>query len=229
MRPPARRSTTPPTAPRRRPPRHVLQLADHGFRDGDAGGHRRRLPAIRKSAVGSAAYTINLTAATPAFSPAGGSLYVSADCNHQRCDRRRDHLLHHQRNHAYDRIDGITSSPVTVAPRRSWKLSQQRAGMRTARWLRRLTPSGASGAIDTVQHNSGSTESGTTLAVSFASNVTSGNVILVAESTYDAETLGNADGHEWQQLHAAGDGRHFRRLSGRRLRSHHQPLPAPTP
>jgi hypothetical protein len=54
-------------------------------------------------------------------------------------------------------------------------------------------------AILTVQHNSGTTESGTSVTVAYNSNVTSGNLLLVAESSYDGvsleaptDTLGNS-------------------------------------
>ena len=46
-----------------------------------------------------------------------------------------------------------------------------------------------SGPIVTVQHNSGANETATSIAVPFNSNITSGNLILVAESTYDGVTL----------------------------------------
>lgn len=41
----------------------------------------------------------------------------------------------------------------------------------------------------TVQHNSAATETGTSLAVAFKSNITSGHLILVAESSYDGMSL----------------------------------------
>lgn len=44
-------------------------------------------------------------------------------------------------------------------------------------------------AISTVQHNSSYVESGSSIAVAFNSNVTSGNLLLVAVSTYNGETL----------------------------------------
>jgi len=49
--------------------------------------------------------------------------------------------------------------------------------------------SASSQAVLTVQHNSGSTESGVALPVLFNNPVTSGNLILVAESTYGGESL----------------------------------------
>ena len=59
----------------------------------------------------------------------------------------------------------------------------------------------------TVQHNSGYHPTATSLAVAFNSNVTSGNVILVAVSTYDAETLNtptDTQGNSFTQLVTAG-------------------------
>ena len=61
--------------------------------------------------------------------------------------------------------------------------------------------------IMTVQSNSGSSEDSDALAVSFNNNVTSGNVILVAESTYDAETLATPTdtiGNTFTQIVTAG-------------------------
>jgi hypothetical protein len=54
-----------------------------------------------------------------------------------------------------------------------------------------LFASSASGqqTITTVQHNNGYTASGTSVAVAFNSDVTSGNLLLVAESSFDGESL----------------------------------------
>ena len=49
--------------------------------------------------------------------------------------------------------------------------------------------SASSQAVLTVQHNSGSAESGVSLPVEFNNPVTSGNLLLVAESTYDGASL----------------------------------------
>ena len=45
---------------------------------------------------------------TPTFCPAGRNLHFSADGDHQRCNRWRNHLLHHQRNHAHHLIQPST-------------------------------------------------------------------------------------------------------------------------
>ena len=42
----------------------------------------------------------------------------------------------------------------------------------------------------TVQHNSGGSPSGTTTAVTYKNNITSGNLLLVAESSYDGVAFG---------------------------------------
>ena len=49
--------------------------------------------------------------------------------------------------------------------------------------------SALSESILTVQHNNGYTASGTSVAVAFTSNVTSGNLILVAQSSFAGESL----------------------------------------
>ncbi len=49
--------------------------------------------------------------------------------------------------------------------------------------------SASSETIMTVQHNNGYTGNATSVAVAFNSNVTSGNLLLVAVSTYDGVTL----------------------------------------
>ena len=55
----------------------------------------------------------------------------------------------------------------------------------------------------TVQHTSGSNEGASSLAVPFNSNITSGNVLIVAESTYAGVTLvtpTDSQGNTYTQL-----------------------------
>ena len=59
----------------------------------------------------------------------------------------------------------------------------------------------------TVQHNSAATETGTSVAVAFKNNITSGNLILVAESSYAGVTLlapTDTKGNVFTQLVTAG-------------------------
>ncbi len=58
------------------------------------------------SATAAAAYTIATTLATPAFSPVPGT-YTSTQSASPSMTGRRDHLLHHQRNHAQYRLHYI--------------------------------------------------------------------------------------------------------------------------
>lgn len=51
------------------------------------------------------------------------------------------------------------------------------------------TVSFAAAQTQTVQHNSGFTGSASSIAVKFRSSVTAGDVLLVAQSTFDGETL----------------------------------------
>ena len=84
--------------------------------------------------------------------------------------------------------------------------------------------------IMTVQHNSGYVASGTSVAVAYTSNVTSGNLILMAESTYDGvsiqtpmDTLGNSFTQLVTNALQECSGRYLRR-HGQRFRSRFRDL-----
>src|SRR5208337_1197248 len=65
----------------------------------------------------------------------------------------------------------------------------------------------ASASPATVQDNSGYVAVGTSVAVPFGSNVTSGHVLVVAVSTYDAQTIStptDTQGNSFTQVVTAG-------------------------
>jgi PKD repeat protein len=76
-----------------------------------------------------------------------------------------------------------TNTTVTVTA------SSVAAPSKTATATVTVQPSAAPPAAQTVQHNSGFTGSASSVAVGFKSNVTAGDVLLVAQSTFDVETL----------------------------------------
>jgi hypothetical protein len=59
------------------------------------------------SVVATAAYTITPPAATPTFSPVGGTYTTKQTVINKRCHRWRHHLLHHQRKRADDELNQI--------------------------------------------------------------------------------------------------------------------------
>jgi hypothetical protein len=160
------------------------------------------------SAVGSAAYTINLpVVATPTFSPAAGT-YASAQTV-TISDTTSGATIYYTTNGTTPTTaSSVYSSPITVSATETLEALATHSGdTNSAVGSAAYTIGASSGAIYTVQHNSGSNESATSLAVAFNSNVTSGNVILVAESTYDAETLDTPTdslGNSFTQLVNAG-------------------------
>ena len=80
--------------------------------------------------------------------PGGRNLYLGADGDPQRLDLWRDHLLHHQRNHADDQFVGVFQPHLSLRYARRWRPSPRRAAMPTARWVRRFIPSSAGSHAD---------------------------------------------------------------------------------
>ena len=159
-----------------------------------------------QSAVGSAAYTINLTTATPSFSPGAGN-YSSAQTVTISDTTAGSSIYYTTNGTTPTTASTHYTSPVTVSATETLEALATASGYANSAVASAVYTFGASGAIATVQHNSASTEGGTSQAVAFTSNITSGNVILVAESTYDAETLDmptDTMGNSFTQLVTAG-------------------------
>ena len=141
------------------------------------------------SAVGSAAYTINGAAATPTFSPAAGT-YSSAQTV-TISDSTSGSTIYYTTNGTTPTTSStVYSSAITVSVTETLEAIATKTGYtNSAVGSAAYTISSSSVAIKTVQHNSGGNPTATSVAVAFNNNVTSGNILLVAESTYDGETL----------------------------------------
>ena len=145
------------------------------------------------SAVGSVVYTIGTLAATPLFSPSGGA-YTSAQ-SVTISDSTGGATIYYTTNGTTPTTgSSVYTSAITVAA--SVKLE----AIATANTYLQsnvasafYTISSSSTPIMTVQHTSGSNENASSLAVPFNSNVTSGNVLIVAESSYAGVYARNAD------------------------------------
>ena len=92
------------------------------------------------SAVATAAYTITPVLPAPTFSPAAGTYTTSAVSNDQRRDGGYDHLLHHQRHHAYYLVHHVQRSDHGERDGDDGSISRSRRATPTALWPRRLTP-----------------------------------------------------------------------------------------
>jgi len=141
------------------------------------------------SAVGSAAYTINGAVATPTFSPATGT-YSSAQTV-TISDSTSGSTIYYTTNGTTPTTSStVYSSAITVSVTETLEAIATKTGYtNSAVGSAAYTISSSSVAIKTVQHNSGGNPTATSVAVAFNNNVTSGNILLVAESTYDGETL----------------------------------------
>jgi hypothetical protein len=141
------------------------------------------------SAVGSAAYTIGAQAATPTFSPAGGN-YSSAQ-SVTISDSTSGATIYYTTNGTTPTTSSaVYSSPINVSSSETLEAIATASGyLQSAVGSAVYTISSSSTPILTVQHNSGDNPTATSLAVPFNSNVTAGNVLLVAVSTYDGVSL----------------------------------------
>ena len=141
------------------------------------------------SAVGSVVYTIGTLAATPVFSPAGG-VYTSAQ-SVSISDATGGATIYYTTNGSTP----TTSSPVYTSAITVAASDKLEAIATASDYLQSTvgsafyTISSSSTPIMTVQHTSGSNEDASSLAVPFNNSVTSGNVLIVAESTYAGVTL----------------------------------------
>ena len=162
-------------------------------------------PLYMTSGVGSAAYTINGAVATPTFSPAAGT-YSSAQTV-TISDGTSGATIYYTTNGTTPTTASTTySSAITVSATETLEAIATKANYsNSAVGSAAYTISTAS--IHTVQDNNGYSANGTSVAVAFGSNVTSGDVVLVAVSTYDAETISaptDTQGNSFTQLVTAG-------------------------
>jgi hypothetical protein len=149
-------------------------------------------------------YTLQV--ATPSFSPGAGS-YGSAQTV-TISDTTSGASIYYTTNGSTPTTASTHyTAAVTVSATETLEAIATESGHSNSAVASAAYTIGSSGAIYTVQHNSAATESGTSQAVAFTSNVTSGNVLLVAESTYDGETLDaptDSEGNSFTQLVNAG-------------------------
>ncbi len=157
------------------------------------------------SAVGSAVYTIQV--ATPTFSPGGGS-YSSGQTVTISDTTSGANIYYTTNGTTPTTASTHYTAPVSVSVCQTLEAIATHSGETNSAVGEAVYTIGSPGTpIMTVQSNSGSSEDSDALAVSFNNNVTSGNVILVAESTYDAETLATPTdtiGNTFTQIVTAG-------------------------
>ena len=157
------------------------------------------------SAVGSAVYTIQV--ATPTFSPGGGS-YSSGQTVTISDTTSGANIYYTTNGTTPTTASTHYTAPVSVSVSQTLEAIATHSGETNSAVGEAVYTIGSPGTpIMTVQSNSGSSEDSDALAVSFNNNVTSGNVILVAESTYDAETLATPTdtiGNTFTQIVTAG-------------------------
>jgi hypothetical protein len=162
-------------------------------------------PLYMTSGVGSAAYTINGAVATPTFSPAAGT--YSSTQTVTISDGTSGATIYYTTNGTTPTTSSSTySSAIIVSATETLEAIATKASYsNSAVGSAAYTISAAS--IHTVQDNSGYSANGTSVAVAFGSNVASGDVVLVAVSTYDAETISaptDTQGNSFTQLVTAG-------------------------
>ncbi len=139
------------------------------------------------SAVGSAVYTIQV--ATPTFSPGGGN-YSSGQTVTISDSTSGANIYYTTNGTTPTTASTHYTAPVSVSVSQTLEAIATHSGETTSAVGEAVYTIGSPGTpIMTVQSNNGSSEDSNALAVSFNNNVTSGDVLIVAESTYDAETL----------------------------------------
>ena len=157
--------------------------------------------------------------------PRGRKLHLGTVGIDQRCHTRRKHLLHHRRNHTDDR-SAAYGGAITVPASETLEAIATAPSFSQSLWVRRRLPSarlaGRSRRFNTIAE---ATRPPPRLRFRSTTNITSGNLLLVAESSYNGVSLlppTDTKGNTFTQLATAGS--RFRTLA--RPRS---TLPPPTP
>ena len=140
------------------------------------------------STVGTAAYTISTTPPPPptglSFSPVGGT-YTSPQTVTITSSTPGATIYYTTSGTTPNTGSSVYSSPITVSGSTSETVQAIAVvGSGTATYA-----FGSSAPIHTVQSSNGFAASATSVPAVFTSSVTSGNLVLVAVSTYDAETI----------------------------------------
>ncbi len=150
--------------------------------------------------------TLEATAvATPTFSPGAGT-YSSAQTVTISDSTSGSTIYYTTNGSTPTTASSVYSSPITVSATETLEaLAIHSGNSNSVVGSAAYTISSAS--IHTVQDNSGYVANASSVAVAFSSNVTAGDVVLVAVSTYDAQTIStptDTQGNGFTQLVTTG-------------------------